>query len=250
MGKGKTLNPDVVREIRRIILSYDEDTVAYRSELLWLRYIRQVQAISQVLPEKGNVLDIGCGMGHLTAMLSSLNPNNEFIGGDLQKAPSWVQFAQYRSSYLVCNALALPFRNAFDVITVFGAMEHTNDDAEFLREIHGALKPGGLVIILNLPNKWSLSEFGADRMGMWTHENKYTRGYINRLFGDASLDIKSADTEFFVPSQVARINTKMDVFFNKRYRGIDKLDTAISRSPLKYFCESWRILAQKSPDSQ
>jgi ubiquinone/menaquinone biosynthesis C-methylase UbiE len=249
MDKGSLLDADTIEEIRGIVLSHDIYSIAYYSKLLWRRYIRQIHEIAPLLPGRGKILDIGCGMGHVTAMLSSLRPDLEIIGGDIQPHAAWAQFVKYYPRYLVCNGLALPFKEAFDLVTVFGVMEHTNNDSAFLKEIYRVLKPGGRVIIFNLPNKYSLSECGADRMGMWTHENKYTKNYIRRIIKDASLDIKSIDIEFFIPSQVARVSKKLEDYFNNHYIGIDKLDMAIAKSPLKSFCESWKILAQKSTDA-
>jgi ubiquinone/menaquinone biosynthesis C-methylase UbiE len=109
-------------------------------------------------PERGlgAALDVCCGTG---AGLRFLRPlcRDRVVGVDLSRgmlaearrrladAPGAAPIELVRG-----DALALPFREAFDVVTCFGAFGHIleEDEPRFVRELARALKPGGRFVFV------------------------------------------------------------------------------------------------------
>lgn len=238
-------------EIRNIVVEQGKQNPAHAfhviSNLNWYRYEKQIQSVLRLLPSKGKVLDIGCGWGQTTAMLSVCLPDVEVFGVDLVQAESWAKLEEYGTQFEICNVLALPFGNElFDAVISFGVMEHTGNEEKFLMNINRVLKAGGWLIIFNLPNKYALSEWLAKILGILYHERKYTSAQVKELLKAGEFTISTMGRESIVPAQVDRISRKLGNLFNKHYLMLDKLDSWLMMTPFVYFAESWAIYATKS----
>ena len=105
------------------------------------------------VPENKNqsILDLGCGTGTLTAQLSNLA--DTVIGVDSSASMIAKAKEQYANiQFMVCNALALPFEEQFDVVFSNAVFHWITDHNVLLHNIHKVLKPGGLLVC----------EFGAN----------------------------------------------------------------------------------------
>ncbi|MDH2425419.1 class I SAM-dependent methyltransferase [Sphaerisporangium sp. TRM90804] len=103
---------------------------------------------------RGNaVLDVGCGTGYLSRILSPvLGPEGRMTGVD--PSPSMVEYARRRAygncSYLVGEGQALDLPDAsFDVVVSSLAVHHMPAAARgtALREMFRVLRPGGRLLI-------------------------------------------------------------------------------------------------------
>ncbi len=97
------------------------------------------------------ILDLGCGTGTLTAQLSALG--HQVTGID--SSPDMINKAKAQFSsieFMVCDALALPFENKFDVVFSNAVFHWISDHKALLKSIYKILKPHGLLIC----------EFGAN----------------------------------------------------------------------------------------
>jgi trans-aconitate 2-methyltransferase len=104
-----------------------------------------------LLDLKGNeqVLDIGCGDGKITALVSSRVPLGTVIGVD--PSHDMIGFASTRFGldshpnlrFEVADARSLPFREQFDLVISFNALHWVPDYDPVLRSMRLALKPGG-----------------------------------------------------------------------------------------------------------
>ena len=111
------------------------------------------KGLLEFIPENRDqsILDLGCGTGTLTAQLARLT--DKVVGIDssenmIEKAKS--QFPEL--TFMVGDALNLPFENEFDVVFSNAVFHWISDHDTLLKNIHKVLKPQGLLVC----------EFGAD----------------------------------------------------------------------------------------
>ena len=121
----------------------------------------------------GRLLDWGCGWGQVTALLRErgvdvhafdYRPEEEGVGeAPLERFPE-----------IACTfspePVALPFDDAsFDAVLSCGVLEHVQDPAGSLAELHRVLRPGGRLYVTKLPNRRSYLEWLAKRLGLYYH---------------------------------------------------------------------------------
>ena len=109
------------------------------------------------------ILDLGCGTGVLTVQLADLC--NKVVGVD--SSQSMIDKAKQQFSnieFRVCDALALPFKNEFDVVFSNAVFHWISDHNALLKNIHEVLKPQGLLVC----------EFGANG-NIATIENAFVK---------------------------------------------------------------------------
>ncbi len=104
---------------------------------------------------RGSVLDVGCGAGEHTILLTELG--YDVLGIDF--APAAVEQARRNAEakgvsarFEVADAMDLPDRPAYDAI-VDSALFHIFDDDDrprYVTSLHNACRPGGLVHVLAL----------------------------------------------------------------------------------------------------
>ena len=101
-----------------------------------------LQAIRQHVPEGGRLLDVGCNTGLF------LDEAAQFFKVEGVELSQWAA-AEAAKRHLV-HALPiseLAFGGEFDVVTLFGVVEHFDDPMRELQAIARVLKPGGIFVI-------------------------------------------------------------------------------------------------------
>lgn len=103
-----------------------------------------------VLKGDEKILDVGCGDGKITAEIAAKIPNGEIVGIDI--SPSMIEFAKKNFnlsnlSFHLQNAEELNYRDAFDLILSFTALQWVQDHPVFLEGAYQALKPSGMLAI-------------------------------------------------------------------------------------------------------
>ena len=127
--------------------------------------------------QRQRCLDVGCGTG---GFLNRLSDEGFAVGMDHQAQA--LQFCRARGNKrLVCSDLSRtpwPFKDAaFDVVTGLDVVEHVEDDAALVAEIHRVLKPGGIVVV-NVPAFQWLWSYWDEWNG---HKRRYTRFQLDQL---------------------------------------------------------------------
>ena len=103
-----------------------------------------------VLPERGPVVDAGCGVGRWVPRLLGLG--YEVIG--IEQAPGMIDQAR-RAGYgpgftLIEGSMetaGLPYESA-GLVLALGSLQYTADPAATLRRLAGWVRPGGTVVVL------------------------------------------------------------------------------------------------------
>jgi ubiquinone/menaquinone biosynthesis C-methylase UbiE len=108
-----------------------------------------------------NILEIGCGLGIHSALLSSfgavaateLQAPGSFVGADRDvdsgRAVLWRALATHSITFTANDGRMLPFPDrAFDIVFHNSVIEHVPDIVAFNREVRRVLKPGGICICI------------------------------------------------------------------------------------------------------
>ncbi len=119
------------------------------------------------------VLEIGPGPGGLAVELARRHAGLRLTGLDID--PAMVERAAVRArrerlddrlAFVVGDVAALPFPDAsFDLVTSSFSVHHWPDAAAGFAEIRRVLRPGGRVIVYDLPDRWGRLETKAPPLG-------------------------------------------------------------------------------------
>ncbi|MBK9215041.1 MAG: class I SAM-dependent methyltransferase [Chloracidobacterium sp.] len=102
--------------------------------------------------EGKRVLDIACGTGYGIAILRENAAHVTGVDVDGEAARAALTECGGNAGVLLGNGIGLPFADtAFEVATSFETLEHLNERAAFLAELHRILVPGGR-LLLSTPN--------------------------------------------------------------------------------------------------
>lgn len=154
------------------------------------------------------VLDCGCGLGWCLKVVGELF-DCELYGVDIDRARLTRAAREIapRSRLLVASGVRLPFLDeSFDKIILSEVLEHVDDDAAVLREVHRVPRPGGVVAVTvphrHYPFLWDPVNRTREYLGrapirqgvlggIWTdHLRLYDRQGLADLVGDAHLAVE------------------------------------------------------------
>jgi len=97
----------------------------------------------------GRLLDVACGVGYGTRILTDRVPGVEAVGVDLSEdaiAYGRAHYANDRTRYLAADAMRFEDPEGFDAIVSIETIEHLPDPAGFVARMHRLLRPGGVMI--------------------------------------------------------------------------------------------------------
>lgn len=173
------------------------------------------------------VLDLGCGVG---GVAQAAPPGVQVVGVDHDAGA--LALAAAHGAVLAWDAAAgrrLPFqRNAFDAVIARDVLEHLDRPWDAVREIHEALKPGGLALA-SVPM--------ARARVVWndyTHRRGFTRAAVRLLFLDAGFEVERVERMGPLPL-LARLGLIRAAPWALRVPVLDHL-----------WGTSWEILARKT----
>ncbi len=125
----------------------------------WNADFLELMARRWALSAARSALDVGCGVGHWSAVLRALLPAKATLLG-IDREPRSVAIARDVAAgapgpprhHLVATAEALPFPDAsFDLVSCQTLLIHVRDPRAVLREMLRVLAPGGLLAVVE-PN--------------------------------------------------------------------------------------------------
>lgn len=166
------------------------NTLRSRSRTLLQRFIAWARP-----PERGSLLDIGCGTGPLLQSAAQLRPGWTLAGAE--------QDAHVRDRILAIPGVSLfhagplnALDATFDVVSMVHMLEHVADPAGFLRQAASLLAPGGRLLI-QVP---SLAENPFD-LTIADHCSHFTSDTLVRVVRSAGLKILHVDR--WIPKELS-----------------------------------------------
>jgi SAM-dependent methyltransferase len=140
---------------------------------------------------KGNVLEVGAGIGSVSALIRSAATTLTICE---PHHGSFTALKQRFGEDPCVSVLALPVDalaeqtdlvNTFDAVVLVNVLEHIADDAVAVHSLHQMLRPGGELIIYVPAFNALMSPFDR-RIG---HHRRYRRGVMRALFPSNSWDL-------------------------------------------------------------
>ena len=203
------VNP-VLNEER--LRSFYQDEDSYRQVLLnelnlsldRKKFQYGLDLIKEHVPQKGNLLDVGCGPGFF---LEAARERGWHVSG--------VEFNTWCLQHLSemnIEVIDVPIKQAmlpddfYQCVTLWTVLEHILDPEDLLRDIHQVLAPGSILLIL-VPNVDSLANrilheksttFSGD-----THINLFSTATLTRLLEKVKFELVECET---VLTQLGIIN--------------------------------------------
>jgi SAM-dependent methyltransferase len=121
------------------------------------------------------VADLGCGTGHAVNLMAGAYPASSFVGYDL--ASDAIERARAEAEevglantrFEVADVARLPTSPGFDLICAFDAIHDQVDPAAVLRWAHDALRPGGILLILDLKASTRLEDNIGNPLAPWIY---------------------------------------------------------------------------------
>jgi SAM-dependent methyltransferase len=219
------------------------------SQLIYLYLTQLVRAISEQHFSRPfgeiDVLDWGCGKGHITKWMRDLKPHS-IISCDVEDAgdddSAFGQATPLIEKFRIAvdplqHPYEIPYADAaFDVVISMGVLEHVPDDRASLHEVVRILRPGGLFFCFFLPATLS-----------WTQKIAHMRGnnYHDRLYDEPLVDTLSEAGLSLVDFWHRQILPKNTIKY-PQFRLFERFDQAVTEhTPLRRFATNIEFIAAK-----
>lgn len=164
----------------------------YRSEadhILYLRHLFAYQTAAARLQPTDAVLDIGCGSGYGTRLLS--NHARQTTGVDVSAdtvAAASAAYGSGRCDFKTYDGTRLPFADGeLDAATSFQTIEHVADDRRFVAEAARVLKAGA-PFVLTTPNRATRLRNGQRPWNRF-HVREYTSAELAELLSASFTEV-------------------------------------------------------------
>lgn len=131
------------------------------------------------------VLDLGCGNGGFLEGLAGIG--DEVFPSDISVESLGFCARRGFPRGAVSSGYALPYADGvFDLVCMFDAIEHIEDDDRAMREVARVLRPGGRVFV-SVP-AYQFLYANNDRVAQ--HYRRYTRPRLRKVFEQAGLVVE------------------------------------------------------------
>lgn len=137
--------------------SYFSELAALEDGYFWFEARNRliIWAMKKYVPGLRAFLEVGCGTGYVLAAVDREFPQSRLYGSEIfTEGLGFAARRVPRASFMQMDARRMPFRDEFDAIGTFDVLEHIEEDAEVLAQLHGALLPGGHLLITVPQHQW------------------------------------------------------------------------------------------------
>lgn len=137
--------------------SYFDELARLEAGHFWFRARNRliIWALEKYFPEFQSFLEIGCGTGYVLSGIAHAFPRARLQGAELFTAG--LAFAAARQpaiDFMQMDARHIPFVDEFDAIGAFDVLEHIEEDEQVLKQMHAALKLGGIMLLTVPQHAW------------------------------------------------------------------------------------------------
>ena len=205
---------------------------------MW-NYIRIANDVAR--QASGHVLDWGCGYGQMTYLLRQrgLQVTSFDIGAPdttLPDIPICRDMAVVRSEH----PTKLPFPSAsFDAVLSCGVLEHVDEysgqggnESRSLLEIARILRPGGQLLIYQLPQRGAWQEALIRRFKLgYAHPRRYTKSEIVRMLHTAGLEAVRVRRANLIPKNLTGMPATLRRVYSRFSRLLIAADGHLAQVP-------------------
>jgi 2-polyprenyl-3-methyl-5-hydroxy-6-metoxy-1,4-benzoquinol methylase len=137
-----------------------------------------------------DVADIGCGSGHAVNVMAQAFPASRFTGIDFSEEGVTTASAEanrlglVNANFVARDVAQLELVDAYDVITAFDAIHDQAQPAQVLENIHRALRPGGMLLMVDIKGSCQLE----DNVGVPMAPYKYAASTMHCMSVSLGLD--------------------------------------------------------------
>jgi ubiquinone/menaquinone biosynthesis C-methylase UbiE len=202
----------------------------------WGEHIQRYYAAFDYISGNDKILDIACGTGFGSHLLS-LKSNGKIIGGDISKEAIEYCSLKYTNQsnleFQIMDGTCLPFTDDyFDIIVSFETIEHTTAYKKMLEEFYRTLKNKGTAIIstpniiVNTPEGVPLSPF---------HTQEFTYEEFAQILKEEFDDIQLFGQKYIRYEHTSFRNTIAKFFENILYKkGFRKIPITVQDKIMKF----------------
>jgi SAM-dependent methyltransferase len=220
-----------------------------------LSYIRIADAIAGRVPV-GELLDWGCGWGQMTYLLRRRGFRvTAYDVGDPDAEGPDIPLRRVVDVVRSAEPTALPFADAgFDAVLSCGVLEHVaegvpgGDERRSLREVRRVLRPGGRLLVYQLPQQYAWQEALVRRLGLGSgHRRRFTATEIRALLRQEGYEVESLRRTNLVPRNLTGMPERVRVTYSRFARELIAADEVLSRAPgLGHIAGAMEIVARRT----
>ena len=206
---------------------------------IW-NYIRIANSIAKTVPS-GHVLDWGCGYGQMTYLLKrrGLQVTAFDIGESAATTLPCRYLAHDMKVVYSTHPTKLPFlEKSFDAVLSCGVLEHVDEGSEpgneskSLLEIARVLRPGGHLLIYQLPQSYAWQEAIGRRLRLgYVHPRRYTAIEITAILQEAGFSVTSMSRANLIPKNLTGMPNRVRVAYSRFSSLLIALDGIVCKIP-------------------
>lgn len=121
------------------------------------------------------LLEIGCGNGSLTKLLTELGYQGSYVGVDVQDRFDRSVGSGFKREFVCADAHNLELGDQFDLVISISALEHIPNNCRLIQRLSGFVASGGPQLHF-LPSAWSLPVY------LWHGYRQYSLAGIEERF--------------------------------------------------------------------
>ena len=196
------------------------------------RYVEDCKFVVNNLPKDSKILDLGCGVGHISYILNHYGYKNLTASEIFDKEPLFLEYARNEEGILIDYIQAdilkdnVFMHKKFDAILICGVLEHVPDMRKFLKQCFKILVPGGKLFIQQFPNKLSFFEKINDLRGKSSHDIRLSKYELNLLLRFSEYKVENCSYHQFLPYALNGFPKKLRSLYYKvafLIRFVDKI---------------------------